>query len=155
MLTSSNPREYALVESHLRYAYVVWGSFSNKTAEALQRLQNSTQSIIEKTKIKYQWSGNWVTVEELINFDRAVVTYKMMNKICPESLWDRYKIRNTYSSYRTGNCMDIQIPRYNLEYSKKIFHYLGLKDWNNILIAIRELYTLQQFEKRLKIHLRS
>ena len=25
-------------------------------------------------------------VEQLINFDRSVMTYKMMNKICPESL---------------------------------------------------------------------
>ena len=41
------------------------------------------------------------------------------------------------------SCRDIQIARYNLEYSKKCFHYLGLKDWNNIPIAIRELSTLQ------------
>ena len=41
------------------------------------------------------------------------MTYKMMNKICPKSLWDIYKTRNMYSSYRTRNCKDIQLPRYN------------------------------------------
>ena len=92
--------------------------------------------------------------EQLINFDRSVMTYKMMNKICPESLWDRYKTRNMYSSYRTRNCTDIQLPRYNLEYSKKSFHYSGLKAWNEIP-TIRELSTLQQLKKHLKIHLRS
>ena len=78
-----------------------------------------------------------------------------MNKICPESIWDIYKTRNTYSSYRTRNCTDIQIPRYNLQYSKKSFHYSGLKAWNEIPTTIRELPTLQQFKKHLKIHLRS
>ena len=76
---------HALVESHLRYANVVWGSLSNTELEALQRLQNRAHSIIERAKIKDQWSGDCLTVEQLINFDRSVMTYKMMNKICPES----------------------------------------------------------------------
>ena len=43
---------YALVESHLRYANVVWGSLSNAKVETLQRLQNRAHSIIERTKSK-------------------------------------------------------------------------------------------------------
>ena len=69
---------HALVESHLRHANVVWGSLSNTKLEALQRLQNRAHSIIERAKIKDQWSGDWLTVEQLINFDRSVMTYKMM-----------------------------------------------------------------------------
>ena len=110
---------------------------SNTKLEALQRLRNRAQSIIERAKIKDQCSGDWLTVEQLINFDRSVMTYKMMNKICPESLWDTYKTRNMYSSYRTRNCTDIQLPRYNLEYSKKSFHYSGIKAWNKIPTTIR------------------
>ena len=64
----------------MRYANVVWGSLSNTKLEALQRLQNRAHSIIERAKIKDQWSGDWLTVEQLINFDRSVMTYKMMNK---------------------------------------------------------------------------
>ena len=84
------------------------GSLSNTKLEALQRLPNGAQSIIERAKIKDQWSGDWLTVEQLINMDRSVMTYKMMNKICPESLWDKYKTINMYSSYRKRNCTDIQ-----------------------------------------------
>ena len=87
---------YALVESHLRYATIVWGSLSNAKLEALHRLQNRAQSIIERAKIKDQWSGDWLNVEQLINFDRSVMTYEMMNEICPESLWDTYKTRNMF-----------------------------------------------------------
>ena len=60
---------HALVESHLRYANVAWGSLSNTKLEGLQRLQNRAQSIIERAKIKDQWSRDWLTVEQLINFD--------------------------------------------------------------------------------------
>ena len=81
---------HALVESRLRYANIVWGSLSNTIIEALQRLQNRAHSIIKRAKIKHQWSSDLFTVEQLINFDRSVITYKMMNKICPESLWDIY-----------------------------------------------------------------
>ena len=42
----------ALVESHLRYADVLWGSLSNTKLTALQRLQNRAFEIIRGSKIK-------------------------------------------------------------------------------------------------------
>ena len=42
----------ALVESHLRYADVVWGSLSNTKTSALQRLQNRAFDITEASKIR-------------------------------------------------------------------------------------------------------
>ena len=44
----------------------------------------------------------------------------------------------------------LQIPKYNLEYSKKSFSYTVLKVWNKIPIKIRELPTLHQHKKQLK-----
>ena len=40
---------YALVESHLRYANVVWGSLSDTKMEALQRLQNRAFGVVESS----------------------------------------------------------------------------------------------------------
>ena len=37
---------------------------------------------------------------------------------------------------------NLQIPKYNLEYSKKRFSYIALKAWNEIPMNIRELSTL-------------
>ena len=31
--------------------------------------------------------GFWLPVENLIRFDRSVMTYKILNKLSPESLW--------------------------------------------------------------------
>ena len=57
------------------------------------------------------WSHNWLTVEKLIQFDQSVLTYKIVNRQCPESLWDKYHHKTQHSSYRTRNCGDLQIPK--------------------------------------------
>ena len=98
---------------------------------------------------------NWLTVEQLIKFDRSVMTYKIINRQCSESLWDKYHQRTQLSNHITRNCRDLQIPRNNLEYVKKGFHYSALKAWNDIPIGIRELPTLRRFKKQLKCYFKS
>ena len=140
----------AVIESHLRYANVIWGSLPKSKLNTLQRLQDRARSIIGKARLKDNWSHNWLTVEQLTKFDRSVMTYKIISRQCPESLWHKYDHRTQHSNYRTRNCRDLQIPRNNLEYVKKGFHYLALKAWNEIPIDIRELPTLSKFKKQLK-----
>ena len=138
----------SLIESHLRYANVIWGSLPKSKLNTLQRLQDRPRSIIEKARLKDNWSHNWLTVEQLIKFDRSVMTYKIISR--HESLWDKYHHRTQHSKYRTRNWRDLEIPRNNLEYVKKGFHYSALKAWNDIPINIRELPTLSKFKKQLK-----
>ena len=49
----------------------------------------------------------------------------------------------------------LQIPKYNLEHSKRRFSYTALKAWNDIPMNIKELPTLYQYKKQLKSHLTS
>ena len=74
----------ALVESHMRYADVIWGSLSKSRKESLQRLQDRAISIIETSRIKDEWSTNFLSAEQLVIFDRAVMAYKIINRLCPE-----------------------------------------------------------------------
>ena len=106
---------HAIVESHPRYA------------DTLQRLHNRAHAIIENASIKDEWSSNWLSVENLIRFDRSVMAYKILNKLSPESLWDKYQYRSAYSNYITRNCKDLQIPRLKIEHAKKGFYYSALK----------------------------
>ena len=145
----------ALIESHLRYANVIWGSIPSSKIKILQNLQDRARTIIERARIKDDWSYNWLNVEQLIKFVRSALTYKIMNRMCPESLWDKFPQISLHSNYNTRNCKDIQIPRYNLEYVKKGFHYSALTAWNSIPISIRELPTFPQFKRNLKTHLKS
>ena len=144
-----------IVESHLRYANVIWGSLSKTKLDTLQRLHIRAHSIIENARIKDEWSSNWLSVENLIRFDRSVMAYKILNKLSPESLWDKYQYRSAYSNYETRNCKDLQIPRLRTEHARKGFYYSALMAWNDIPANIREIQTLGRFKKKLKAHLTS
>ena len=69
----------ALVESHLRYADVVWGSLSNTKISALQRLQNRAFDIIEASKIKDSFIRPAFNIDQMFQFDRSVLMFKMIN----------------------------------------------------------------------------
>ena len=142
----------ALVESHFRYADVVWGSLSNTKITALQRLQNRAFEIIQASKIKDSWIRPTFSIDQIFQFDRSVQMFKIINKICPESLHGKFAERSSTSKYNTRNKTDLQIPRLNLDYSRKSFHYTGLKTWNAIPTKLRESNTLTQFKNGLKNH---
>ena len=94
------------------------------------------------SKIKDNWPPKLPSVEQPITFDRATMVYKIFNKLRPENLWKKFKLRSLYSKYNTQFCRNIQISNYNLEYAKKGFSYLALKTWNEIPLSIRELPML-------------
>jgi hypothetical protein len=146
---------YAIVESHLRYANVIWGSLPKTKLDNLQRLQDRARSIIESARFKDNWSCDWLSVENLIHFDRSVMTYKIMNKLSPESLWDKFQQRSSQSNYATRHCRDLLIPRLNTEHAKKGYYYSAVKVWNDIPVNIRELPTISRFKKELKEYLKS
>ena len=146
---------YAIVESHLRYANEIWGSLPKTKLDILQRLQDRARSIVDNARYKDNWSCDWLSVENIIRFDRSVMTYKIRNKLSPESLWDKFQQRSSQSSYATRNCSDLQIPRLNSEHAKKSYRYSAVKVWNEIPVAIRELPTISRFKKDLKEYLKS
>ena len=145
---------YGLVESHLRYGDVVWGSLNKSKIIALQRLQNRACCIIENAKIKDNWSRSWLNVENIIRYDRDIMTYKIMNKLCPEKFFNKFLPRSSVSKYNTRHCRDLQIPRYRTEFAKIGFHYSALKAWNDLPAELRELPTQNSFKKQLKTYLK-
>ena len=85
---------YGLVESHLRYGDVVWGSLNKSKIVALQRLQNRACCIIENAKSKDSWSRSWLNVENIIRYDWDIMTYKIMNKLRPEKFFKKFRFLN-------------------------------------------------------------
>jgi len=112
---------YGLVESHLRYGDVVRGSLNKSKTIALQRIQNWACCIIENAKIDDNWSRSWLNVENTIRNDRDIMTYKIMNKLCPEKFFNKFLPRSSISKYHTRHFRDLQIPRYRIEFAKKDF----------------------------------
>ena len=130
---------------------MLFGGLPKSKLDTLQHLQERVRSIIDNARLK----DGWLTVEQLIKFDRSFMTYTIINRQCPESLWDKYHQRIQISNRITRNYRNLQIPRNNLEYVKKGFHYSALKAWNDIPIDIRELPTLSRFKQQLKCYFKS
>ena len=101
----------ALVESHLRYGNELWGSLSDTKLNHLQRLQDRARTLIESSNVKDGWTCNWPSVSNLIKYDKAVLAYKIMNNLCPNSLQGKFTMRSQISAYATRNCQDIDIPK--------------------------------------------
>ena len=66
----------AMLESHLRYSDELWGSLSSTELGHLQCLQTRVRTLIESSRLKDGWSCSWLSVSNLIIFDRAVMIYK-------------------------------------------------------------------------------
>ena len=140
----------ALLESHLRYCNEIWGSLSNTKLDHLQRLQNRARTLIESSRLKDGWRCTWLSVSSLIDYDRAIMIYKITNDLCPDSLKGRFSTRSQLSNYRLRNSLDIDVPRQNLEFSKRSFYYSAAKVWNEIPLNIRQSPTIYTFKKKLK-----
>ena len=146
---------YAIIESHLRYANEAWGSLPKTKLDTLQRLQDRARAIVENTRLKDNWSCDWLSVENFIRFDRSVIAHKIINKLSPENLWGKFQQRSSQCTYATRYCKDLQIPRLYTEHAKKSYQYSTVTIWNTISTDIREHPTISRFKKKLKEFLKS
>ena len=140
----------ALLESHLRYCDELWGKLSNTKLDHLQRLQNRSRTLIECSRLKDGWSCTWLSVSNLIKFDRAVMIYKIINGLCPDNLKGKLVTKSQISNYSIRNCLQLDIPRQNIEFSTRSFFYCGAQTWNEIPLQIRMSSTITTFKKKLK-----
>ena len=141
-----------LVESHLRYADVVSESLLNTKISALQRQQNHEFDVNEASKIKDLLIRPTFSIDQMFQFERSVLMLKVINKIHPESLHDKFDERFTISKYGTRNKNNLQIPRLNLVFSRKSSYYTGIKTRNSIPTHIRESNILTRFKNGNKDH---
>ena len=126
------------------------GSLPNTKLQKFQRLQDRAFKIIKNAKRKDPWNSDWLSVDQIISFDRSIMTHKKVNKQCPESL-----IRIKISSYNTRNKRNLDILKFKIENTKKGFHLSGLKAWNEKPIELREIPSLYQLKRKLNAHLKS
>ena len=139
----------ALVESHLRYANVVWGALPSTKLSALQKYQNRAFNLIESSKTKDAYNRNVLDVRELMLFDRAVMTFKIVNMLCPEGSQNKFIERPALSNYKTRNMKNLHVQKLKLEDTKS-FLYTAPNTWNSIPQAIRNAETIARFKKELK-----
>ena len=83
---------HSLVESRLRYCSTVWGNCNNALKANLQRIHNRAARIITCTEYGSVDSEallrklGWLNVQQLIDFNTAVMVHKSINNTPPSYL---------------------------------------------------------------------
>ena len=88
---------------------------------SLQRYQDKAFDLIESSKIKDTCNKNILKINQLMTFDRAVMTFKIFNQLCPEGLQNKFVERSTLSKYNTRKMNDLHVQKVKLEHMKKKF----------------------------------
>jgi len=95
-------------------------------------------------------------MRELMLFDRAFMSFKIVNVLCPEGLQIKFTERTALSNYNTKNMKNLQVQQLKLEHTKRSYLYTAPHACNSIPQAIRNAETIALFKrKELKSHLLS
>ena len=83
-------------------------------------------------------------------FDR-VVTFKIVNMLCPEGLQNKFRERSALSNYKTRNMKNLHVQKLKLEHTKRRFLCTAPNTWNSIPQAIRNAEPIARYKKRVEI----
>ena len=97
------------LESHLRYDNVVWGEPFPAPNSALCKNTRRAFSLTKSSNIKDAYNGNVLDVSELITFNREVITFKIINQLCPEGLRNKLIERSALSNYNYRNMKNLHV----------------------------------------------
>ena len=115
---------YAIIERHLRYTNEIWGSLPKTKLDALQRLQDKARTIIENARLKDNWSCDWLSIENIIRFDRSVMAYKIINKLSQENFGINFNKCLRNQSMQQGIVKIYKFPSLTLNMRKRAINTL-------------------------------
>ena len=111
---------------------MVWGALSNTKLSTLQRYQDRAFDLIESSNIKDAYNKNILIINQLMAFDRAVMTFKIVSQLYPEGLLNKFLERSTLSIYNARNMKDLNLQTLKLEHT---YLYLYLPPTMNVVIT--------------------
>ena len=125
------------------------------TISRLLKTLHRAFNLIESSKIKDAFNRNILDVRELMLFDRAVMTFKIVNMLGPVGLQNKFVEKSALSNYKTRNMKNLQVQKLKLEHIKRSFLYTAPNTENSIPQSIKNAETIERFKKELKSHLLS
>ena len=146
-----------IVISKLLYCSTVWSNTTCTNIKKLQSIQNFACKIITESK-KYDHVSpllqdlEWLTVDKLLYFRDAVMTFKCMNNLAPKyfviclrsDLLFIIGLRGTATQYR-----------YHCLKQRQVNSFRGASIWNSLDTQLKKCASLKTFKSQLKDHLLS
>ena len=141
----------------LDYGSNTWGTTYKINIDRLNKLQKRAARIILKadytTPSTDMFKGlDWMSVSSRCNYNKAVLTYKALNKLTPPYISDLLKPISETSTRqpRPSENGSLAVPRSRTALYDKSFTYLASKLWNALLCAIKSAPSLSSFKKCIK-----
>ena len=89
----------------------------------MQKFQKRAFGIIEASKVKDAWNKNLMKINQLMAFDRVVMTSKIFNQLCSEGQRNKFIEGLAVSKYNTRNKRDLFVQKLTLEHAIRGFVY--------------------------------
>ena len=121
----------SLVESHIRYGNVVWGSCGEVLSTKLQKIQNRAARTVtrsesdENTEPLIKELG-WKTVRELVRYDTAITMHQSMHKIAPTYLSNIFQpLKYVHQIKLRDTSSNLRLPRVTTNMGLMSYSYQG------------------------------
>ena len=143
----------SLVESRLRYCNTVWGNCGLTLKNKLQSLQNRAARVVTWTKYgcvepdQLLKNLRWLNVQQLIDFDTAVMVHKSINNKAPPYLTSLFSKSSSVHNHdtRTAN-LNLFPTHTRLKFGQKCFSHYGSHLWNKLDRDVQAIDCTEKFK---------
>ena len=141
----------------LDYCSNTWGTTYKINIDRLNKLQKRAARIVLKADYTTPSTDmfkelDWMSVSSRCNYNKAVLTYKALNKLTPPYISDLLKPVSETSTrqLRSSENGSLAVPRSRTALYDKSFTYSASKLWNALPCAIKSAPSLSSFKRCVK-----
>ena len=143
----------ALVMSHVRYCFAVFGNGSQKNMLRLQKIQNFALRVISGRR-KFDHISDlrdelgWPTVPELHEQHCLTFLHKIIRTGVPQALASKLQANSVSRSRNTRQDPDLALPRIRTEAGRRRLFYRTVQLYNDLPADVKEL-SVAAFKDRV------
>ena len=147
-----------IVSSRLDYCNSLLYGSSAENIKKLQRAQNTLARVVTESRSRTSSTPllqelHWLPVDYRIRFKILSLTYKILQQQQQPTYLQPLLSRYIPSrSLRSGEQMQLVIPRTNTRIGTRAFSVAAPTIWNSLPLNVRDVATLGTFQLHLKTH---
>lgn len=146
----------ALMQSHINYLLIIYGSKNSTDLKSLQRVQNRALKVIYNLPLLYSTLSLYKDVTKTIlpiiglyKMRVLMFVFKSLQSIGRNAI---HFTRNQ-NNFNTRNCSNLRVARCRLETTKQGIQYIGPLEFNNLPPNLKNTQRISIFKENLKKYL--
>lgn len=141
---------------HLDYCCIIWGNCNQSLEDKIVKFQKRAARLILditdfNTSSEFLFSElKWQSFPERVTYQKAIMMYKIINKICPDYLLNHITLTSEISTRhtRSHDTYQLYVPKPNCELFRRSFMYSGAVIWNNLPVHVKNAPSVSCFKSR-------